>query len=575
MAIDQFAVRSHGFAGCFNLDTGQLRATVPAPNQVYFAGYISNRQALLGALALPLAAADTELIQAAWKRWGKASVLHIHGAYCCVVLDRSTGEVLLAQDPLGMKTVFYCQVQGLLYFSDALEPLMGMLGELPLELDYWAAWLRYGYGRSRLTPYRDVYRLLNGEVRRIARSRTDSALPWRPRPQVWRAAQMQDACRALSDGVATAVRRTLADLQRPLFELSGGLDSSTVTCVAATQSAQTMRVLTWVGAGSADDEAYAVRLAADKGFIQQRVAMEDFQRVTSDFNAEPANELSGGLRLALASLTAGSDAVVTGVGGDNIFHSRGLPPLWLADDIRTGHWRRAMQRAQTQAHSGRAALRSPWSYLWLYGVRPLLHAQRSAFEPVYRYTDSFLARARDVPDVRHREGNNRVQEIFWEQIRGLIAGRVGVEHLEPQTCFRHPLLDRALVELCAGLAGVFEPALQADRQLQRVAFQHRVPDYILARQSKGGSVSADVARARDPVFRARVDGPATRIVALGLIAADEWTAILERAAYGRFASLREYDLLLKTELWLHNRAAWIAADSSRLQSQVGHLPIRC
>jgi hypothetical protein len=319
-----------------------------------------------------------------------------------------------------------------------------------------------------------------------------------------------------------------------------------------------------------DDWLYASFLAKEFDLDLRVVARDEGDLVSWDElyrSAEPGNELAGTLRSVLNGLIDGRhDAIVTGVGGDDVFHSRSLQPDWLADLLRAGRFSEAFRIVCALPTDG-SPRRLPISQLWRYGVRPICARPTSSdYSPRYRYTTEFLRLCSGLAPV----DLNLPDEIsagrlrYWRNLRALVASRVAVSHLMPEIRFRHPLLSLPLVEFAVSILGRFEEQLRADRTLQRSAFANFVPQRILQRTSKGGSLAPEAVYWRGTEARRMFSASKSRVVALDIVGAEQWEELLTRAAFGRFASLREFDMLLKTELWLRGQEHAGATSSTPL-----------
>ncbi|WP_296946774.1 asparagine synthetase B family protein [uncultured Massilia sp.] len=571
MSSVNLASESHpaadGWAARFDYEDGRLLAS-ERPLQrsrlsVFFGGHIANAAELAATLGRPDVRDARELAYSAWERWGCNLPRHVLGAFALAVVDHRDATVTLVQDALGQCPLFYARVGAACYVADTLAGLVGAVGRRPLCLDYFAAWLRFGYGASDLTPYEGLLRLVHGGYVRLHAGRTDrghavvpasGTLPW--------SHTRADAEHALVAQVGQAVARTCAGLRRPLFELSGGLDSSTVVALASRMGAGAGRLaaVTW-GSAHDEDAAHAAILATELGLEHRIVTRPDGDLVDWDGIhrwSEPGNELSGTLRGVLGGLVAGRhDAIVTGVGGDDVFHARGLQPDWLADLLRAGRFGEACRIARAAPADG-SPRRLFASQLWRFGVRPLFARAAAAageFTPQYRYGPDFLRRCAALApvDLNLPDDPSVARRRYWKNLRALVANRVAVGHLMPEVRFRHPLLSLPLVEFAASVLGRFETQLRPDRTLQRSAFAGQVPQQILRRTSKGGSLAPEAAYWRSAEARRRFAADEARVVGLGLVDAGQWQGLVGGAGFGRVASLREFDLLVKTEIWLRGQ----------------------
>jgi asparagine synthase (glutamine-hydrolysing) len=176
---------------------------------------------------------DTEVLLQAWRRWGPACLPRLRGMFAFAVFDERTGELTLARDQLGIKPLFYLRRGERLLFASELKALAGELGD-QLEIDQTAlvASLLYYWVPDGRCVYREVEKLPPG-----------TWLTIRPDGEVRHARYYslrevaEEAAHAeppdLHEVIAESTRRhLLADVEVASF-LSGGLDSSYVTALAA------------------------------------------------------------------------------------------------------------------------------------------------------------------------------------------------------------------------------------------------------------------------------------------------------------------------------------------------------
>lgn len=180
---------------------------------------------------------DTEVLLEAYAMWGVEMLGRLNGMWAFALYDRVSGELFLARDRFGKKPLYYYSENGLFAFASELKALRAHPG-VPGELDFAALRKYYGYGYipAPLTIYRGVKKLPSGCWMRI----TPGGAPevgeyWSYRIEPDRAGMSgpEEAAEKLGELLRGAVRRRLvADVPVGVF-LSGGIDSSTVTALAA------------------------------------------------------------------------------------------------------------------------------------------------------------------------------------------------------------------------------------------------------------------------------------------------------------------------------------------------------
>ncbi len=204
-------------------------------------GEIYNYQALQRELAAEgvrfRTTSDTEVLLEAWRRWGPASLNRLRGMFAFALLDQRTGRLILGRDPFGIKPLFIARRQGGLAFASELKALALALGD-SLEIDstalisslmyYWVPEAHCVYrGVGKLPPGHWAEMLPDGSYRQECY--------FDPRREfvheAYQDIEVADLRTIIEESVAAHL---VADVPVSAF-LSGGLDSSLITAIAARQ----------------------------------------------------------------------------------------------------------------------------------------------------------------------------------------------------------------------------------------------------------------------------------------------------------------------------------------------------
>ncbi len=213
---------------------------------IVFNGEIYNFQELRASLmALGHAfqtRSDTEVILAAWRQWGSECVERLHGMFAFALFDLPSRQLLLARDRAGEKPLFYRLDGGTLRFASELKALLAD-PQVPRLLDREAldCLLLDGFvtgeqcilqGFNKLPAAHALsFDLDTGRIRRWRY--------WRPPPLTPEAEAGTLSADLLVDELytllqAAVTQQLVADVPVGVL-LSGGVDSSLVTAVAARQ----------------------------------------------------------------------------------------------------------------------------------------------------------------------------------------------------------------------------------------------------------------------------------------------------------------------------------------------------
>ena len=185
---------------------------------------------------------DTEVLLHGLRQWGTDCLGRLEGMYAFAWLDRVSGSLLLARDPLGIKPLYVSHAGGRLFFASEVRALLAT-GQLSDALDQrgLSSLLAYGSTQAPWTLFRAIEVLPAGHWQWIGLNCTAQVVVDRSVPH-WRfpAARLdlpfEDAAEAVREQLSRSVRsHLLSDVPVAVF-LSSGLDSTLVAGLAARQS---------------------------------------------------------------------------------------------------------------------------------------------------------------------------------------------------------------------------------------------------------------------------------------------------------------------------------------------------
>lgn len=216
---------------------------------------------------------DTEVVIAAYQKWGKDFVQKLNGMFAFALYDGARNTLLLGRDRAGEKPLFYAIDNGSITFASELKALLAY-PETNRNLD-WAAfdcYLAFGFVPDSLCILRGVNKLPAGHTLLFNLNTGESqihrfwSLPYYE-PISGRSQQdMRELVSQLETLVKDAVSRQLiADVPIGIL-LSGGLDSSLITAFASEikPDIQTFTV-TFPGYSTVDESQHARRIASHFG----------------------------------------------------------------------------------------------------------------------------------------------------------------------------------------------------------------------------------------------------------------------------------------------------------------------
>lgn len=181
---------------------------------------------------------DAELLLAGLMEFGPGYIKKVNGVFAFAWWQRRTGRLWLCRDRLGVKPLFYMQAGGQLIFASELKGLEGH-PEGMLKINHCALQQVLGIGPARMTEsgvYEGVKAVLPGSWLTADEGGIRKEAYWQLESRNHTDNYVQTVLRVrdlLEDAILRQMRRTDTGEKTRAAFLSGGLDSSIVTAVAA------------------------------------------------------------------------------------------------------------------------------------------------------------------------------------------------------------------------------------------------------------------------------------------------------------------------------------------------------
>lgn len=539
--------------------------------QVLWRGYLANRDEILREAerrqTLLASGSEGELFALAYHWWGDAIQSHLLGEYSVALFDESTASLFLTHDALGLVPMFYRHQAGNVFFGSHLEDLALTTGGGDLDEEYIADYVANCTYSSERTPYRTIRRLSFGCSLIYRSDRVTVRRSWdlsHTQPITGEDRDYEDRfLTLLNQGVTGALRA-----QGPVWsELSGGLDSSTVACMAARSGAGTLEAISIVYDRYARaDESKWMRLVLDQYPMPwHRLDGDDllpYSELPDRFLAEPGLPMidwSWRRRYEELVSEQGVSAVLTGQGGDFVLLGNGTQPYYLADLGRTlklgllfselSRWQQADRQKRSILYWLVNYVFSPLAgYVRRRPLRAVWHPKTSPWiHPEYA-----RKMALDERGCRTASSDYRSIEQYWfmEKLSAL-SGRIANLNQTPQAFeFRHPLLYRPLIEFMFSLPAdqKFDPEM--DRSLQRRAMKAILPELLRLRRDKTIFDQPCYEGLRTGKVWGGLLTNSPRVVERGIVDGTLWTQAVEQAKLGHTHFLPQFEAVATLEIWL-------------------------
>jgi asparagine synthase (glutamine-hydrolysing) len=549
---------------------------------LHWDGRLDNRDDLLLRLRDSLGSdtSNEAIACAVYERWGIDGLVRLIGDWSMVIQDSVKRLTILASDFAGVRPLYYYAQAGRVLWSNRLSALVEATKISELDEQYIAGFLTVG-GYPNRTPYQNIYSVPPGHAVCVSPDNTSIRRFWElPVGDVVRyrnERRYEEQLRALFRE-AVAVR--LQTKSPVLAELSGGLDSSSVVCMAdhlmQSGAARTSRLtgVSFLWRNSLD-EPFIREVESHCGIEGVHLSTHDVPVIAETQVGEAAPESFQPLRTAVAAAARrlGAKTILTGQHGDLMMGNWFDDSLQIAASLR--HLR--IGRACDEAVAWSKILRLPvYPIVW----RGLQAAFRSPLRPaaIYALADGSSApRSLETSlasgfskrtDVAEPESffSNAWTQAPPERRKHFYALSLMLELRQLQPCeplqhldYTHPFAHRPLVEFLMTvpaevLCGPGEP-----RRLMRSAFSDLWPLKLRERRSKG-LFNVPWQEALRPITRTLLKSRRLHVVERGIVDRTSLLSRLKGLSLGLDCNASQLRQIILFELWLRHRADGALSD---------------
>jgi asparagine synthase (glutamine-hydrolysing) len=198
---------------------------------------IDNRDELiaeLGILRSDPSITDSELILKAYRKWGFQCPERLIGDFAFAIWDQRLQQMFCARDPMGVKCLYYFASPAVFAFGSEIKALV-CLNEVPLQLNEQRVldYLANLFTDRAITFYSNIFRLPAASTAVVSRHDLKIAKYWAlDSNRELKLSSDAEYTEVFLDCFTKAVRARTRSAFPIGSALSGGLDSSSIACVA-------------------------------------------------------------------------------------------------------------------------------------------------------------------------------------------------------------------------------------------------------------------------------------------------------------------------------------------------------
>lgn len=316
---------------------------------------------------------DTELVLAAYKKWGEDFPKFFLGDFTCAIWDGEKGRLICVRDQLGVRPFYYAYVEGIFIFASEPDAILS-IESFPRRLnDEMITDLVCGIVTSHSqTNYLDLHRLPPAHVLILEREIVRTERYWSPPPiGTYQSKSESELIAEFRHLFLQAVACRIPKTNALGSALSGGLDSSSIVGAAVTHLAAQDRLplktfsLVFDETPEHNERDYQESVVAKGGVSHTFVAGDchsQLQEVQSWLQRHGGPVIAPGFAMGDLILSAikeaGVEVYLDGLGGDEVVSHGAMRWKELA---LNGQW---LQLARDQWRSRTKTGLNPFETFW-------------------------------------------------------------------------------------------------------------------------------------------------------------------------------------------------------------------
>lgn len=447
---------------------------------------------------------DANLLVKAYERWDDGFLEHVTGDFGFVLWDEQRRLLLAARDPFGVRPLYYAVLGSQIVFASEVKQILNLCGfAFPIENRAVLGILTGDFQPARETFFQKIRRVIPGHGLKVQNAKIVEFVYWSPPKSVVRYPCAADYFDEFRLRFRRSVERRLGKAEPIVAQLSGGLDSSSIVCMAdsvfrSRNEAPTMQAISAVFPGlSCDESAFIDAVVRKVGIRSHRwdatsVCPFTDREETSVDHPWAGRSLSDSDEEFRLVEKIGAHVIVSGFGGDELLFERGI----YRDLAASGKWGSLIQETMfVSMYSSQGGAYFLWD-----AVRSLLPAslrrlyrrlspRRDSAPPTWlgEQLKKTWATNTEIPSVdSDHPFHSQTQRSTWEWLRNpklwwalelqnLVAAQHGFE-------FRYPFLDRGLAEFVLALPFEMRRPMGEMKALLRKSLKSLMPPLILRRR---------------------------------------------------------------------------------------------
>lgn len=431
-----------------------------------------------------------------YEKIGSTALLNLQGEFSFALFDPNTKLYFCARDSLGVKPLYYTKVNDEYQFSPTMDKLFTPPSIIKKpNLNAMKTMLYQRTVDYKYTMYEGIYRLPPGHFMTIEDGKEKIERYWFPEKiEIDYTMTEEEAAKRLKVLFSKAVDRCISNVEETAFEVSGGLDSSSVVSLLSqkhdpsTLDSYSMDFQelkcdegVYVDAILEQYPLHHQKISAGSLDYSKKYALKNLYAMSPNWPITLTSAMS--LPMLEKMKSDGKKVVITGQGGDHLF--TGTPYVWY-DLFRRFKFLTLYKELTLYP--------KPWAKVKSYIIRPIIGEKSTTYIKKLlgkKEENPFLQKSSDIKDlsevvgVKNPAHKNDLDMVTMVANSTVLDGNLfhcAEEHFDIE--FRHPFFDKELVEFALSLPPYMKYKHHTIKWIWRKAMDGILPDKIRDRKDK-------------------------------------------------------------------------------------------
>lgn len=525
---------------------------------------IYNRDELLIELQLEKSSSNEELVLKGYEVWRETFFNKINGDFAFAIYDEDKDLIIAARDALGIKALYYVVNNGQYYFSNDIDELFRLSGlEKKPNINSMRTLLEQKAVDYEDTMYENIKRVPLGHYLKFEKDKHSLNRYWFPEKiDIDYNISLNEAAKKFKALFAKSILARVDDAKETVYELSGGLDSSSIVSLLKNQYPEQKTdtfSMSFEGL-NCDESPYIEAIEEKYNFQTKRINVEKLDythKYNFDFNysMSPHWPITTTFTMSLPMMEAmkknGKKVIITGQGGDHLLTGN----CYILADL--------FQRAK---------FKKIWKEL-MYVHYGHIHSLTSCVVlPLLDKNQKKIIKRLLSPFIKSFKKENNLQDIFELKEMTSASKKVDIHilisaaqstlmdgnlfHAAESTYdleFRHPFFDKKLVEFILTLPTEYKYSRSWIKVLLRYAMEDVLPEKIRLRNTK--AEFSEILIQQLNAFDLRKLFENSSLVSLDLVKENEINNLLNEFEHKKYNNLSLIWRIVNLEYWYQHTSA--------------------